>query len=57
MSILEFKNVWFKKDNKEIIKDLSFSVEANDFISIVGPSGSGKTTLLNLLSVRFLIKL
>lgn len=50
MGILEFKNVWFKKDNKEIIKDLSFSVEANDFISIVGPSGSGKSTVLKLSS-------
>lgn len=30
--------------------DVTFSVENNEFFSIVGPSGCGKTTLLNLLA-------
>ena len=28
-----------------VLRDVSFAVEANEFVSIVGPSGSGKTTL------------
>jgi ABC-type nitrate/sulfonate/bicarbonate transport system ATPase subunit len=32
------------------IQDLSFSVEAGEFVAIVGPSGAGKTTLLNLIA-------
>ena len=32
------------------LKDISFSVEENDFVSIVGPSGCGKSTLLNIIS-------
>ena len=31
-------------------KDLNFSIQNNDFVSIVGESGSGKTTFLNLMS-------
>ncbi|GAA4963528.1 ABC transporter ATP-binding protein [Algibacter aquimarinus] len=31
-----------------ILKDISFSVEAQETFAIVGPSGSGKTTLLGL---------
>lgn len=31
------------------IKDLSYSVNRGEFISIIGPSGCGKTTLLKLL--------
>src|SRR5690606_1643191 len=31
-----------------ILKDISFSVEAKETFAIVGPSGSGKTTLLGL---------
>jgi ABC-type lipoprotein export system ATPase subunit len=36
-------------DRPEAVKDVSFSVERGDFISIVGHSGSGKTTLLSIL--------
>jgi len=31
------------------LKEISFSVEKGEFLSIAGPSGSGKTTLLNII--------
>ena len=34
----------------EAIKDVSFSVDDGEFISIIGPSGCGKSTLLNIIS-------
>ncbi len=50
--ILEFKNVDFFYHTKEkeikALENLNFSVNKNDFVSIVGPSGCGKTTLLSL---------
>jgi NitT/TauT family transport system ATP-binding protein len=33
-----------------VIKDLSFSVRAGEFLTIVGPSGAGKSTLLNIIA-------
>ena len=33
----------------DAIKDISFEVNAGEFISIMGPSGSGKTTLMNII--------
>ena len=41
----------YKKKDKEFtaIKDINFTVNKGEFISIVGPSGSGKTTILEIL--------
>lgn len=50
MSFLEFQNVSFVNEEKEILKDITLSIEQSDFISITGPSGSGKSTFLKLCS-------
>lgn len=38
------------KTETEAIKDIYFSVEEGEFVSIVGPSGCGKTTILSMIS-------
>jgi len=45
----EFKNVSFKYKRKNVLKNLSFKVNANETVAFVGKSGSGKTTIFNLL--------
>ncbi|TKD14537.1 ATP-binding cassette domain-containing protein [Rhodobacter capsulatus] len=39
-----------RPDPVEILKEISFSVAPEEFVSIVGPSGCGKTTLLMCLA-------
>jgi NitT/TauT family transport system ATP-binding protein len=38
------------KEETLALKDISFSINEGDFVSIVGPSGCGKTTILSLIS-------
>jgi len=46
---IEYKNVCFGYGEKDILKDINFTVQKGEIIAIVGPSGVGKTTLVNLL--------
>lgn len=44
-----FDNVSFAYDEKSVINNLSFSINAGDIVSISGQNGSGKTTILMLI--------
>ena len=45
-----FDHVNFSYDGeRQILKDISFTLRAGDCIAIVGPSGSGKSTIVNLI--------
>ena len=47
---IEFENVSFSYGDKQVLKNLSFSLEENNFYALVGHSGSGKSTIAKLLS-------
>ncbi len=50
MAILEVNNIRKSFGNTEVLKNISFSMEEGQTISIIGSSGSGKTTLLRCLN-------
>ncbi len=49
---IEFKHVNFNYDGstKNILNDINFQINKNEFIGIVGETGSGKSTLIDLLT-------
>ena len=47
---IEFQDVSFGYDDRQVIKKVSFQIPQTTSTAIVGPSGSGKTTLINLLA-------
>ena len=50
MAILEVSGIRKSFGNTEVLKDISFTMEKGDVLSIIGSSGSGKTTLLRCLN-------
>lgn len=49
--MLEVKKLKKKFGKNVVLKDISFTVNEGDIISIVGPSGSGKSTLLRCINM------
>ena len=46
---IEFNNIHFKYDEKEILNNVTFHVLRGETVALVGHSGAGKTTLADLL--------
>ncbi len=47
---IRFSQVSFMyQDSKEVLQDVSFSIEPGEIVALVGRSGSGKSTLVSLL--------
>lgn len=48
--MLHVDSVSIRYDQKDIVKDCSFTVNKGEIMSIIGPNGSGKSTLLKAVS-------
>ena len=50
--MLEFRNISFsfpgRRNEVEVLRDVSFSCKADEIVAVIGPSGCGKSTLLSL---------
>ena len=51
-----FDNVTFAYQDKEVLHNISFSMQKNTMTALVGPSGGGKSTIANLLARLWAVK-
>ena len=49
MAQLTCDHLWLGYEGRPVLEDLSFSVQAGDYLCIVGENGSGKTTLMRTI--------
>ncbi len=48
--IVEFRNVTYAINGRQILDNISFSIESGETVVFLGRSGSGKTTMLKLVN-------
>ncbi|WP_319633738.1 ATP-binding cassette domain-containing protein, partial [Streptococcus anginosus] len=46
---ITFDQVNFSYSDRPLLKDLSFHIQAGEFIGIIGGTAAGKTSLVNLI--------
>ncbi|OPY83402.1 MAG: High-affinity zinc uptake system ATP-binding protein ZnuC [Syntrophorhabdus sp. PtaU1.Bin153] len=49
VDILTAQDLIFRYNSIEVLSNISFHLQAGDYVGIVGPNGSGKTTLIKLV--------
>lgn len=49
MSLLEVKNINKYFGKKQVIKNVSFSIEEGEILGFIGPNGAGKTTTIKVI--------
>lgn len=48
-SVIQIENLALALNGTPILREVSFNVQAGEYVSIIGPNGAGKTTLLRCL--------
>jgi len=46
---IEFQDVWFRYEDRWVLRGVSFTIKKGETVAIVGATGSGKSTILQLL--------
>ena len=55
MNLIEVKDLSKEIRGKEILKNISFTINDGECVALIGPNGAGKTTLMDcLLGDKFL---
>ena len=48
-ALIELKNINVRIDERDILKNIDFSIQEKEIITLIGPNGAGKSTLIKII--------
>lgn len=48
-AVVDMQHIYYAYGQALVLEDVNFTVEKNDFLSIIGPNGGGKSTILKII--------
>ena len=51
MPLIETIDLWQRRDERDILKNINLRVDRGEVFALIGPTGAGKTTLLRLIDL------
>ncbi|MBL8323102.1 MAG: ATP-binding cassette domain-containing protein, partial [Acinetobacter sp.] len=47
--LIELKNIHVRIDQRDILKNIDFTLHEREIVTLIGPNGAGKSTLIKVL--------
>lgn len=48
-SLIELGNISVRRDERDILRNVNFALQAKEIVTLIGPNGAGKSTLIKVL--------
>lgn len=47
--LIQLENISVQRDEREILRNVDFDLNAKEIVTLIGPNGAGKSTLIKVL--------
>ena len=47
--LIQLSQIWVKIDDRDILKDIDFSLQEKEIVTLIGPNGAGKSPLIKVM--------
>ena len=47
--LIQLENISVRRDERDILRNIDFALQAKEIVTLIGPNGAGKSTLIKIL--------
>ena len=54
--IIRLENISVRRDERDILRNVDFALQAKEIVTLIGPNGAGKSTLIKILQEKSIFR-